>query len=78
MRKFSIAGLQLNLDYSNNRELVTTKIKNVVRRYPWINMVVVSELAVDLNTINFQTSKSFNTSALVILVILIIIYSVWW
>ena len=46
MRKFSIAGLQLNLDYSNNRELVTTKIKNVVRRYPWINMVVVSELAV--------------------------------
>ena len=36
------------------------------------------EKAVDLNTINFQTSKSFNTSTLVILVILIIIYSVWW
>ena len=46
MRNFSIAGLQLNLDYSNNRELITTKIKNVVKRYPWINMVVVSELAV--------------------------------
>ena len=46
MRNFSIAGLQLNLDYSNNRELITTKIKNIVKRYPWINMVVVSELAV--------------------------------
>jgi len=46
VRNFSIAGLQLNLDYSNNRELITTKIKNVVKRYPWINMVVVSELAV--------------------------------
>ena len=36
------------------------------------------EKAVDLNSINFQTSKGFNISTLVILVILIIIYSVWW
>ena len=32
------------------------------------------EKAVDLNAINFQTSKGFNISTLVILVILIIIY----
>ena len=38
----------------------------------------VQEKAVDLNSINFQTSKGFNISTLVILVILIVIYSVWW
>ena len=46
MKNFSIAGLQLNLASSNNRELLTGKIKNTVSRYPWVNMVVVSELAV--------------------------------
>ena len=46
MKNFSIAGLQLNLATFDNRELLTTKIKNTVSRYPWVNMVVVSELAV--------------------------------
>ena len=46
MKKFSIAGLQLNLASFDNRELLTTKIKSTVSRYPWVNMVVVSELAV--------------------------------
>ena len=36
------------------------------------------EKAVDLNSINFQTSKGFNISTIVIVVILIIIYSMWW
>ena len=46
MKNFSIAGLQLNLASFDNRELLTTKIKSTVSRYPWVNMVVVSELAV--------------------------------
>ena len=46
MKTFSIAGLQLNLASFDNRELLTTKIKSTLSRYPWVNMVVVSELAV--------------------------------
>ena len=46
MKNFSIAGLQLNLASFDNRELLTTKIKRTVSRYPWVNMVVISELAV--------------------------------
>ena len=46
MKNFSIAGLQLNLASFDNRELLTTKIKSTLSRYPWVNMVVVSELAV--------------------------------
>jgi len=36
----------LNLASFDNRELLTTKIKSTLSRYPWVNMVVVSELAV--------------------------------
>ena len=46
MKTFSIAGLQLNLASFDNRELLTTKIKSTISRYPWVNMVVLSELAV--------------------------------
>ena len=46
MKNFSIAGLQLNLASFDNKELLTTKIKSTVSRYPWVNMIVVSELAV--------------------------------
>ena len=46
MKNFSIAGLQLNLASFDNRELLTTKIKSTISRYPWVNMVVLSELAV--------------------------------
>jgi|TARA_B100001540_G_scaffold210331_1_gene185297 predicted amidohydrolase len=46
VKNFSIAGLQLNLASFDNRELLTTKIKSTLSRYPWVNMVVVSELAV--------------------------------
>jgi predicted amidohydrolase len=46
VKNFSIAGLQLNLASFDNRDLLTTKIKSTLSRYPWVNMVVVSELAV--------------------------------
>jgi hypothetical protein len=40
MKPFSIAALQLNLDYSNNQDLVVEKTKQAVKRYPWIQMVI--------------------------------------
>ena len=46
MKPFSIAALQLNLDYSNNQDLVVEKTKQAVKRYPWIQMVILNELAV--------------------------------
>ena len=46
MKYFSIAGLQLDLERNNNKDLVIEKINQTVSRYPWLNMIVVSELAV--------------------------------
>ena len=46
MKYFSIAGLQLDLELNNNKDLVIEKINQTVSRYPWLNMIVVSELAV--------------------------------
>ena len=46
MKYFSIAGLQLDLELNNNKDLLIEKINQTVSRYPWLNMIVVSELAV--------------------------------
>ena len=46
MRNFSIAGLQLDLDYSDNTDLICNSISQTSKRYPWVEMIVVSELAV--------------------------------
>jgi len=46
MKNFSIAGLQLDLEYTNNKTQLIDKINQTVSRYPWINMVVATELAV--------------------------------
>ena len=46
MKPFSIAALQLDLDYSDNYDLVEEKTYQVTKRYPWVQMVVLSELAV--------------------------------
>ncbi|MDC0590982.1 carbon-nitrogen hydrolase family protein [Gammaproteobacteria bacterium] len=46
MKNFSIAGLQLDLEYTNNKTYLIEKINQTVSRYPWINMVVATELAV--------------------------------
>ena len=46
MKPFSIAALQLDLEYSDNCDLVAEKTYQAAKRYPWVQMVVLSELAV--------------------------------
>ena len=46
MKPFSIAALQLDLEYSGNYNLVAEKTYQAAKRYPWVQMVVLSELAV--------------------------------
>ena len=45
MRSFSIAGLQLELAKESNLANLGDEIRAVKRRLPWIDMVVLSELA---------------------------------
>ena len=45
MRKFSIAGLQLELAKEGNLPLVAEQVRVAKRRFPWLDMAVVSELA---------------------------------
>jgi len=46
MKPFSIAALQLDLEYSDNFNLVAEKTYQVAKRYSWVQMIVLSELAV--------------------------------
>jgi len=46
---FAIAGLQLEAPDSDNTELVISEIDAVVRRYPWLDMVVCPELACSMD-----------------------------
>ena len=46
MKPFSIAAIQVSLEHSNNFDLLEIKTKEVVSRFPWLNMIVLSELAV--------------------------------
>jgi predicted amidohydrolase len=45
MSHFSVAGLQLDLANQDNLYLVQSEIESAVLRFPWINMIVLSELA---------------------------------
>lgn len=45
MRTFGIAGLQLPLREGDNLEYIGTEIASVCARLPWVQMVVVGELA---------------------------------
>ncbi|MCQ3828593.1 carbon-nitrogen hydrolase family protein [Microbulbifer elongatus] len=44
-RSFGIAALQLKLDEADNLELLLQKIQRTKLRYPWVKMIVLSELA---------------------------------
>ncbi|WP_428819414.1 carbon-nitrogen hydrolase family protein [Microbulbifer sp. MCCC 1A16149] len=44
-RSFGIAALQLKLDETDNLELLLQKIQRTKLRYPWVKMIVLSELA---------------------------------
>jgi predicted amidohydrolase len=45
MSPFAIAGLQLALPAADNRERIEREIVAATRRFPWVQMVVVGELA---------------------------------
>jgi deaminated glutathione amidase len=52
MRKFAIAGLQIDLADRDNLDLITTEISATKRRFPWLDMMVLGELSAfgfDLN-----------------------------
>ena len=46
MTHFAIAGLQIDLALNNNLDLVIKKTRMALARFPWVQMVVVSELAI--------------------------------
>ena len=45
MSHFAIAGLQLEISGKDNRYLIQKEIEGVKRRFPWVSMVLVGELA---------------------------------
>jgi hypothetical protein len=45
MSHFSIAGLQLDLPFGNNLAVIGQEIVKTKQRFPWLNMIVLSELA---------------------------------
>lgn len=45
MRRFGLAALQLELGAGNNLELIEAEIAAVRRRFPWLDMVMLAELA---------------------------------
>ena len=45
MSQFAVAGLQLDLANQDNLFLVQNEIEKAAMRFPWVDMIVVSELA---------------------------------
>jgi predicted amidohydrolase len=45
MSQFAVAGLQLEVSHQNNLYRIENEIENALREFPWLNMVVVGELA---------------------------------
>ena len=45
MSRFAIAGLQLEVSGKDNRYLIQKEVEGIKRRFPWVDMVVVGELA---------------------------------
>ncbi|GAB3292240.1 carbon-nitrogen hydrolase family protein [Parahaliea aestuarii] len=45
MSRFAIAGLQLQLSSKDNRYLIEKHIRRLALRFPWVQMVVLGELA---------------------------------
>jgi len=46
MTNFTIAGLQLDLQTRQNLDLFRQKVRSTVKRYPFVQMIVTSELAI--------------------------------
>ncbi len=45
MKPFGIAGIQMNLHHGNNVDAIEDRINVLMSLYPWVEMVLVSELA---------------------------------
>jgi predicted amidohydrolase len=45
MSQFAVAGLQLEVSHQNNLYAVQNEVEGALRQFPWLNMVVVGELA---------------------------------
>lgn len=45
MTPFGIAGIQMNLHHGNNVDAIAERIDVLMSLYPWVEMVIVSELA---------------------------------
>ena len=45
MSHFSVAGLQLELTNQDNLYLIQSEIEKTALRFPWVDMVVLGELA---------------------------------
>ncbi|HVY84568.1 MAG TPA: carbon-nitrogen hydrolase family protein [Caulobacterales bacterium] len=45
MTTLAIAGLQLTLDHGDNVDAISEEVRQLKRRFPWVEMVVVGELA---------------------------------
>ena len=46
MKPFSIAAIQLSLSVKDNFTLIEKKAREAIIRFPWLQMIVFSELAV--------------------------------
>ena len=46
MTPFAIAGLQLSLNLTDNLDRVLDRIDSTLSRFPWVQMIVLSELCV--------------------------------
>ena len=45
MTPFGIAGIQMNLNHGSNLHAIAERIDVLMSLYPWVEMVLVSELA---------------------------------
>ena len=45
MRRFGLAALQLELGHGNNLDAIAAEIATIRRRFPWVDMVLIAELA---------------------------------
>lgn len=45
MSTLAIAGLQLQLDHGDNIDVIGEELRSLKRRFPWVEMVIVGELA---------------------------------
>ena len=56
MSQFAVAGLQLEISDKDNRYFIQKEIEKALRRFPWINMIVIGELcSFGADTANAET-----------------------